>query len=96
MQELVDNGTIKITDDNSSSNNHCPTSQETRLNPIDDQEKLATRTFSRLKYDKNVVCLFIEINHNSKHKEGNEHFLFHRNYSLFLGKCKAFKTFVQE
>lgn len=63
MQESVDNGTIKIIDENPSySNNTCPTSQEKRSNLIDDQDKLSSRIFCRLKYDNNVVFPFIRLN----------------------------------
>lgn len=78
----------------SSSKNPCPTSQETRPNPIDDTKRFATTIFWKLKYDNNVDFSFVKF--NKKHKEGSEHYIFYHGSSHSLRKCKEFKEFVQE
>lgn len=67
----------------------CSTSQETRPSHIDSQEKLATKIFWRLKYDKYII--FPSIKYNNKNKEGDEYYLFHHCYFHSLGNYKAFK-----
>lgn len=97
IQGLIDNGTIRIIEDNLPPSNYpCPTSQEIRPTPIDDQEKLATRIFWRLKYDNNVIFTFIKLNHNYKNIDNDEICLFYRSYTYFLRNRKVFKAFFRD
>lgn len=95
IKELINSDKVKIIDDNPSysKNNSFPQSQNNKLTLINDQDRLATRIFWKLKYDKNVVFPFVKF--STKHKEGSGYCLFHHGGSHSLGKCKEFKEFIQ-
>lgn len=84
----------QVNNPSSSTSTPCPTSQHTRPSHIDNQEKLATRIFWILKYDKHVMSPFIR--YDNKNKQGDEYCLFHRSSSHSLENYKAFKEFVQD
>lgn len=91
-QDGIESGKIRIVDNQTPSSNKPSSSWE---DDIYHSDRLATRIYWRLKYDKNISFPSQNKNKNLKQVKCIEYCIFYDLYSHPIRKCYEFKKFVQ-